>query len=81
MKKILNSNTIKIIAIVAMTIDHIAWLVFPGYNDVINYIAKPSLYRPYTSYCHGTSSFSEVNSLTILFSVSSTEERTEEISF
>lgn len=35
MKKILNSNTIKIIAIVAMTIDHIAWLVFPGYNDGI----------------------------------------------
>ena len=35
MKKILNSNTIKIIAILAMTIDHIAWLVFPGYNDGI----------------------------------------------
>lgn len=35
MKKILNSNVIKIIAIVAMTIDHIAWLVFPGYNDGI----------------------------------------------
>ena len=35
MKKILNSNTIKIIAIVAMTIDHIAWLVFPGYDDGI----------------------------------------------
>ena len=33
MKKILNSNTIKIIAIAAMTIDHIAWFVFPGYND------------------------------------------------
>lgn len=33
MKKILNSNTIKIIAILAMTIDHIAWLVFPGYDD------------------------------------------------
>lgn len=33
MKKILNSNTIKIIAIIAMTIDHIAWLVFPGYDD------------------------------------------------
>ena len=31
MKKVLNSNTIKIIAIIAMTIDHIAWAVFPGY--------------------------------------------------
>ena len=35
MKKTLNSNALKIIAIVAMTIDHIAWLVFPGYNDGI----------------------------------------------
>lgn len=39
MKKILNSNTIKIIAIVAMTIDHIAWLVFPGYDNGIVPIA------------------------------------------
>ncbi len=31
MKKILNSNMIKVIAIIAMTIDHIAWLLFPGY--------------------------------------------------
>ena len=31
MRKILNSNAIKIIAIIAMTIDHIAWLLFPGY--------------------------------------------------
>ena len=36
MKATLNSNWIKIIAIVAMTIDHIAWLVFPGYSgDII----------------------------------------------
>ena len=36
MKKILSSNMIKIIAIVAMTIDHIAWLLFPGYpTDII----------------------------------------------
>lgn len=31
MKKVWNANTIKLIAILAMTIDHIAWLVFPGY--------------------------------------------------
>lgn len=30
-KKVLNSNSIKVIAIVAMTLDHIAWLVFSGY--------------------------------------------------
>lgn len=30
MRKILNSNVLKIIAIIAMTIDHIAWAVFPG---------------------------------------------------
>lgn len=32
MKKRLNSNIIKIIAIIAMTIDHISWLLFPGYS-------------------------------------------------
>lgn len=31
MKKIWNANTIKLIAILTMTIDHITWLVFPGY--------------------------------------------------
>lgn len=30
-RKILNSNQLKIIAILAMTVDHIAWAVFPGY--------------------------------------------------
>ena len=27
----LNSNSIKVIAIIAMTIDHLAWVLFPGY--------------------------------------------------
>lgn len=31
MKKGLNSNALKMIAIIAMTIDHIAWLAFPDY--------------------------------------------------
>ena len=31
MKKYLDSNMIKVIAIIAMTIDHITWLLFPGY--------------------------------------------------
>lgn len=36
MKASLNSNQIKMIAILAMTIDHIAWLMFPGYqSDVV----------------------------------------------
>lgn len=34
-KKTLNSNAIKIIAISAMTIDHVAWLLFPGYSTDI----------------------------------------------
>ena len=34
-KKNLNSNAIKIIAIIAMTIDHVAWLLFPGYSTDI----------------------------------------------
>ena len=33
MKASLNSNQIKMIAILAMTIDHIAWLMFPGYQS------------------------------------------------
>ena len=33
MKKILDSNTLKFIAITAMTADHVAWLIFPGYNN------------------------------------------------
>ena len=28
----LNANTLKLMAIVAMTIDHIAWLTWPGLN-------------------------------------------------
>lgn len=32
MKKALNANTIKLIAILAMTGDHIAWIFFPGYT-------------------------------------------------
>lgn len=32
MKRILDANSIKIIAILAMTIDHIAWICFPGYQ-------------------------------------------------
>lgn len=31
MKKLLDSNMIKIIAIIAMTIDHITWMIYPGY--------------------------------------------------
>ena len=31
MKKALTSNAIKLIAIVAMTLDHVAWMLFPGY--------------------------------------------------
>ena len=34
--KTLNSNAIKIIAIIVMTIDHIAWMLFPGYpNEIV----------------------------------------------
>lgn len=31
MKKYLDSNMIKVIAIIAMTIDHITWMIYPGY--------------------------------------------------
>ena len=29
--QILDANTVKLIAILAMTVDHMAWAVFPGY--------------------------------------------------
>ncbi len=32
MEKKLNANTIKLIAIIAMTIDHVTWFVFPGFT-------------------------------------------------
>ena len=32
MKRTLDSNSVKLIAILAMTLDHIAWLLFPGYS-------------------------------------------------
>ena len=36
MTKTLNANIIKIIAILAMTLDHVAWLLYPGYaNEVL----------------------------------------------
>lgn len=31
MKKTLDANQLKLVAIFAMTVDHIAWLLFPGY--------------------------------------------------
>ncbi len=35
MKKLLDSNMIKFIAIIAMTVDHITWMIFPGYPKEI----------------------------------------------
>ena len=35
MKKILDSNTAKLIAIIAMTIDHITWMLYSGYPKEI----------------------------------------------
>ena len=32
MKRIFDANSIKTIAIIAMTLDHIAWILFPGYS-------------------------------------------------
>lgn len=34
MKKVFNSNYLKLIAIIAMTIDHFTWLIFPGCQKV-----------------------------------------------
>lgn len=39
MKKVLDSNMIKVIAIIVMTIDHITWMIYPGYPKEIVPIA------------------------------------------
>ena len=35
MKKLVGSNMIKVRAIIAMTIDHIAWMIYPGHPKEI----------------------------------------------
>ena len=35
MKMKLDSNMLKLIAIIAMTIDHLAWFLYPGYSTEI----------------------------------------------
>ena len=35
MKKTLDSNAIKLVAIAAMTVDHVAWWLFPGYPRAV----------------------------------------------
>ena len=46
-KKGLNSNQLKLIAIIAMTVDHLAWVIWPGYQtqwwDTIIPIALKSM--------------------------------------
>jgi len=39
----LNSNQIKCIAIIAMTIDHITWLLFPGCQKIWWVMGKRSI--------------------------------------
>jgi len=54
MNMTLNSNQIKIIAIIAMTIDHIAWFAFPGYPRELLPIAMHVIGRitcPIMCYC------------------------------
>ena len=29
--KKMDANTIKLIAVIAMTIDHVTWMIYPGY--------------------------------------------------
>ena len=36
-KKGLNSNQLKLIAIIAMTVDHLTWVIWPGYQTVSLY--------------------------------------------
>ena len=43
----LNSNQIKLIAIIAMTIDHLVWTIFPGTQHTVplgTYLKRQPLY-------------------------------------
>ena len=38
MKKFLNSNQLKLIAVCAMIFDHLLWVIKPGYNNGTAYL-------------------------------------------
>ncbi len=64
MKKILNANQIKLIAIIAMTIDHLAWAIFPGLRTewyvialhIIGRLTAPIMWFFIAEGCHYTRS-------------------------
>ena len=77
MKKVLNSNRIKVIAIVAMTIDHTAWLLFPGYPKALFPVLLHIVGRltcPIMCYCiaegyHHTGNISRYTGRLFLFAI------------
>ena len=44
-RRSLDSNAIKLIAILAMTVDHIAWAVFPGYPRAAHHLPDHVLFH------------------------------------
>ena len=62
MKKILDANKIKFIAIIAMTIDHLTWAFFPGLQTVwyvmllhiIGHLTAPIMWFFIAEGCHYT---------------------------
>lgn len=73
--QVLNSNVIKYIAIIAMTIDHLTWALFPGFNfnpiaivgHIIGRLTMPIMcYSMVEEYIH-TKSFKKYLSRLLIF--------------
>lgn len=77
LSKKLNANQIKLIAIVAMTIDHLTWAFFPGTQavwyvfalHVIERLTAPIMWFFIAEGCHYTRSTGEYTGRLFLFAV------------
>ncbi len=75
--KVLDSNAIKLIAIIAMTIDHIAWAVAPGYSTewwaivmhVIGRLTKPIMWYCIAEGYHYTRNVKKYTARLFLFAL------------
>ena len=44
-KAVLSGNALKLIAIAAMTVDHLTWVIFPGYQTNVGILLLHSIGR------------------------------------
>ena len=76
-KKGLNSNQLKLIAIIAMTVDHLTWVIWPGYQTgwpqlalhCVGRITAPIMWFFIAEGYHYTHSFKKYALRLLLFAV------------